>query len=179
MLRALLLMTLCALVGCRSGNHPASFDIPEGAYAKAFDVTRDVLRDRRFDLERIYASQGVITTRAKQSSGLFTPWDGDQSDLRTEIDDSINNQSRRVRITFEPENAPPEAARVARVEVIVYRMQDNGLRPNPRGIMLTSRTADPEAAKRGVGQQYEIATTRDELLAGRLAREILDSMNRP
>jgi hypothetical protein len=45
--------------------------------------------------------------------------------------------------------------------------------------MLTSRTADPEAAKRGVGQQYEIATTRDELLAGRLAREILDSMNRP
>ncbi|MFN9993678.1 MAG: hypothetical protein ACK54H_10050 [Phycisphaerales bacterium] len=179
MLRILLLCTLCALVGCRSGGGPTSFEIPEGAYAKAFDVTRDVLRDRRFDLERIDAAQGVITTRSKQSSGLFTPWDGDQSDLRTEIDDSINHQSRRVRITFEPENAPPDAARTAHVEVIVYRMQDNGLRPNPRGIMLTSRTSDPEAAKRGVGQQYEVATTRDDLLAGRLAREIIKAMNEP
>src|SRR5204862_8124944 len=108
-------------------------------YSKAFDATRDLLRSYHFSLERVDAAAGVITTGYKATAGLATPWDREQSGLSQEFEDLLNQQSRRVRVTFRPsvgggDEHPIEQpfnsneALVGRVEVIIYRMQTPGLR---------------------------------------------------
>ena len=53
--------------------------VEPGQYAVAFDTARDVLRDNLFTLDRVDGRAGVITTQAKRSAGLASPWDGEQS----------------------------------------------------------------------------------------------------
>ncbi|MFZ4574200.1 MAG: hypothetical protein ACOYN0_07365 [Phycisphaerales bacterium] len=168
----LLAIVGAALLGGCAAKGPTSFEVAPGQYATAFAASREVLRSHRFTLERVDADRGVMSTGPKYSSGLFTPWDTEQSSLELELADTMNQQSRRVRITFEPSEAKADEARVGRVEVAVYRMQDYGLRPNPRSIMMTTRTIDPKMSERGVWPQYEVAKTTDAGLARRLAREI-------
>jgi hypothetical protein len=150
-----------------------------GTYPDAFLAGREVLREYRFALERVDAEEGVLSTDAKGSSGLFTPWDAEQSTVRAELSDTINHQNRRVRITFDPPHATPDTPRTGRVEVVVYRMQNYSLRPNPRVISMSSGTLDPAMSDRGVWPQYEVATTRDDDLAVRLARAIEKKLAAP
>lgn len=168
-------LTGVLLGGC-TVKGPAEFAVPAGGYPGAFSATREVLRDCRFDLERIDAGEGVISTLPKHSSGIFTPWDTEQSTVLAELDDSVNNQSRRVRIVFDPADAPEDAARTGRVEVVVYRMQDYSLRPSTRAIQFSSRAVDPLNSARGVYPMYEVPTTQDPAFASRLARAIEERM---
>jgi hypothetical protein len=164
--------SLIGMLGGCSVTGPAEFAVPAGEYAGAFSASREVLRECRFDLERIDAGEGVLSTLPKHSSGIFTPWDTEQSSIAAELDDSVNHQSRRVRIVFDPSDAPHDAARTGRVEVVVYRLQDYSLRPSTRAIQFSTRAVDPLNSARGVYPQYEVPTTQDPAFASRLARAI-------
>src|SRR5262245_24222130 len=120
------LLLLLLLPGC-AARGPTTFTVPAGEYAKAFDSARDILRGHRFELERIDAQGGVITTQPKSTVGLATPWDREQSTLHQEFDDLFNQQRRVVRITFEPAVPTDDLTQAtgplnAQVEVVVYRL---------------------------------------------------------
>ncbi|HYE60906.1 MAG TPA: hypothetical protein VD997_02825 [Phycisphaerales bacterium] len=177
MLKALpLLLAALLLVGCSRPTSP-EFQVGTGRYAAAFDAARETLRDYRFQLERVDAQQGVITTQPKATAGLVSMWDKDQSSLSQEVDDTVNNQSRVVRITFENdagEPAPVDPAGLlrGRVEVTVYRRQSPGVRVSSRAIGMTTTASDPQAAAQGVGGEYNVPVSQDTRLAARLAAEI-------
>jgi hypothetical protein len=175
---ALMLVGAVLLGGCTSSATSSEFAVGSGRYGVAFDATREVLRDYRFQLERVDAQRGVITTQPKATAGLVAPWDREQSTLGQEAEDLVNNQTRVVRVSFENAagtgDAPPDPAGLlkARVEVTVYRRQTPGLRVPSRAVGMTTVTTDPEAVKQGVGTEYNVAVTQDTRLAVRLAGEI-------
>ena len=164
MVKWLLMIVVGVLVGgCSSARSP-EFEIGPGRYDAAFDATREVLREHRFQLERVDAAAGVITTQPKSTAGAASPWDKEQSTLGQEVEDLLNLQRRVVRVSFEEGKG--------RVEVTVYRMQTPGLRPSSRAIALTHVAANPQATAQGTGTAYETAVSQDTRLAARLAEAI-------
>lgn len=162
------MVILAACLGGCSASGTGAFSVPEGRYADAFVAARDVLRDARFTIERVDAAAGVITTSDKASSGWATPWDADQTTLWQESSDLFNQQRRRVRVVFDP----PDAPTAGHVEVSVVRLQVAGLRLNPRSVQLTTTAVDPALRAQGIWNQYELPVTRDGDLEARLARQI-------
>lgn len=172
---------LLFLIGC-SASGPPQFTIEPGAYPAAFDAAREVLRDHAYKLERVDAQAGVITTIAKPTAGLATPWDGDQTSPGQEIGELFNQRARTVRITFEPQT--PDAAKpgelladttaplVGHVQVTIWQRQVTNLRLNPKGVGLTNESIDPSLIAQGVGSRFDVPLERDNPLAVRLAREI-------
>lgn len=166
--------------GCAGDGDRAGLEVPAGEYATAFDAAREVLRDYRFELDRVDARAGVITTLSKESAGLATPWDAEQSSVQQEVEDLLAEQRRRVRVTFEPMEAGASgdlldgSARVldARVEVFVERVYARGMQPSPRAILLSGQWYDPASLARGQSPRYEVPLTRDEALARRMSAEI-------
>jgi hypothetical protein len=176
------ILLACLLAGCASPKS-TQFTVPAGQYSKAFDTSRELLRSYRFVLERVDAAHGIITTTYKTSAGLATPWDREQSTLSQEFEDLLNQQSRRVRVTFRPAvtgedehpvDVPidPSTAMIGRVEVIVYRMQSPGLRSPPRAVLLTSLATDPSLLEEGIPGQYAVPISQDSKFAARLAGAI-------
>jgi hypothetical protein len=43
-------------------------------YAVVFDAARDAVREMGWDLDRVDAARGVISTRPRSSAGWITPW---------------------------------------------------------------------------------------------------------
>lgn len=188
----------------RSGEAPevseapiesTSLAVPASRYVEAFDAAREVLKAQRFDLDRVDARGGVITTRAKLTSGFATPWDTEQTTLGQEWTDLVNQHQRTVRVVFEPaaEAKPGEAlkdvprdllaytraytganagALVARVEVKIERIQRPGWRPDTRALRYSTYTFDPELIKRRELPSYATPAGGDALLAQRIAGKI-------
>lgn len=98
---AVCVCVLAILGGC-SSNRTADRTVQVGAgqYAEAFDAAREVLRSYKFTLARVDARSGVITTEPRFSYGIASPFDPVQSTPRQHIQDFMNQQDRRVRITF-------------------------------------------------------------------------------
>lgn len=211
------------MAGCQSGgNRPASDadrptqggqDAPPqdlitsriiapGAYSGeggVFDLARDVLREEGFILDRVDAAAGVITTRAKTTAGIATPWDSEQSSAEQELDDLANRQQRTVRITFEPARAVDHAGTTETfdetgaadlrqgtlgvegatgevrmsVRVVVERLQRPGWRVNPVSVRLSTYCIDTDLQQRGLSYQFAVARGEDIELARRLADEIV------
>jgi hypothetical protein len=193
---ALVLPTLSA---CRSGSptgtyhtiaprstENAIFTVPADQYAAAFEAAREVLLRYRFTLERVDAAQGVITTRPRESSGLASPWDSEFTTIGQEIEDVAHRQQRAVRIAFDPPETQPTSQptaetpqlRRARVEVWIERWYVKGQRPSSRAILFSTPTTDPIASRKGMPSEFPVATSRDEVLAARLARDIGDRLKR-
>jgi len=164
-----------AIGGC-AAKGPSTFAVPAGEYVVAFESAREVLRNRRFPIERVDSEQGVLTTAAKPSSGFATPWDLDQTTVSQEFSDLVNQQNRRVRVTFENADGVPnlnrDGAIVGRVDVVVYRMQDYSLRPASRALLFSTRSTDPTLSAQGIYPQYEVPSQADSRLADRVARDI-------
>lgn len=194
MLRRLLLVVaaaLPALLGaCAAGPvDDAALTIPADRYAATFEAARGVLRDARFDLNRVDARAGVITTYPKKSIGLLSPWDGEQSTVYQEFDDLFNRQRRVVRVTFEPADAslPPGAdllsvevpELIMRISVVVEREQQPGWRLESTSVRLNSRTTDLALAERGLTPWYTVAVTQDPAFAARLTDEIRQRTEAP
>jgi hypothetical protein len=177
--RGVVILLVCLgaiLPGCAVSD-PPEFTVPPGRYAAAFEATREVLRDYRFTLDRVDAAAGFISTQRKPTSGLATPWDTEQTTIRNEFEDLLNQQSRAVRVTFRPASQKPTEGEyagswLARVEVIVYRTQSPGVRPSSKAVGLTTTTIDPVQASRGAWGAYEVPVSQDSALASRLARAI-------
>lgn len=104
-----LLTILLPLVGCSSTRATdRSASIAPGQYTAAFDAAREVLRDYKFTLSRIDARAGVIMTEPRFSYGVASPFDPVHLSARDSVRDFMNQQDRRVRITFSrPGDAPP------------------------------------------------------------------------
>lgn len=180
---SILVACLATLIagGCAQTRGTGEFRVNPGDYAAAFDAARESLVGRRFPLERVDARAGVITSQAKTTSGLATPWDGEQSTLDQETEDLLNGQQRRVRITFESvgaEGTPPDDFRTvpgplsARVEVVVERIHRPGWRIEPTAVRFSSQAQDPGLTARGMYPTYSVPLSQDPKLAARIAREI-------
>lgn len=172
------------LAGCASpptGN--GEFAVSGDQYAPTFDAARTVLLDWGFEIQRVDARSGVITTFPKESGGLATPQDRDHSSAADEFEDFFNLQSRTVRVEFVSPSAAPEAdLRTAggdltlRVRAIVWRRHRPGWRLEPSGVTLSTWTTDPELANRGMAGSYVVAVRRDHDLEARVAAAIHQSM---
>lgn len=182
--RLVVLACAALLAGCASPRlGPTELEIAPGAYATTFDAARDAMVDYGFDLDRVDARAGVITTRAKTTGGLATPWDEEQSTARQELEDLINDQRRRVRITFSPaaETAVPAAADLrelegpvlARIEVAIDRVHKPGWRVEPTSVQQSRRWVDPQMQTRGMWPAYDVPFTLDPHLAHRIASRIV------
>jgi len=191
------MMTMVALAtwlgGC-AADGPGEFAVPPERYAAAINATRDVLREYRFEIDRVDASMGVVTTRPKSTDGLFTPWDTEQSTFSQEWEDTLNDQRRRVEVRFSREGdaqvladrkrgdplpaslLDEPGATTARVTVIVERLQRPGWRPATESVRLSTYTSDPALAEEGLEPVYAIRLSDDPPLAARLAREIQKRM---
>ena len=150
----------------RSGETVAA--LPEGvAYAAGFEAAVDTLRAMRFELDRIDAAAGIVTTLPKGTAGLATPWDAEQSSLSDETEDLLHDQRRTVRVTFAPDRRGFE------VLAWVERRVSVGDRPDPTSVRLGSRAQDPALAARGMWPSYYAPVRRDPALERRLAAAIL------
>lgn len=181
------------LGGCAAREEPATFGVAQGEYDRAFVATREVLRDVNFEIERVDATRGVITTKPRPDAGFFTPWTGYQLDAASALEGSLNQQRRRVRVTFIP--IADEAAYVggggdqdrigsqldevasrgpwtAYVDVGVTRIQTSGLRPPPRAVLMSSVTIDPIEQSQGVATIYEVPVSQDAAMAAAITRRI-------
>jgi hypothetical protein len=199
MARLLALLTLAILLlgaGCAADSDvaTATFEIQPGSYLRVFDAARDTLADRHFPIERVDTSAGVLTTGARPTAGLATPWDTDQTTLAQEFEDFLNTTSRSVRITFEPlaqrlapDPAPRAAAAspepmsdlrraagpiVVEVRVTLERTRRPGWRPDPSGVWLSTTTVDLRDARRRMVPAFTEPVGQDGLLARRIARQI-------
>lgn len=176
LLAPMLAFVVASLTGCGAAG-PPTFQIQAGGYDAAFNASRHVLRDFTFELERVDAAEGVITTRDKASAGAGTPWDGVQSTLEQELSDLTNLQKRRVRITFRPvgqDDGVPAADQACEgdVQVVIWRTQSPLVRPNSRSISLTTTAIDPALSAKQIYSSYDVAVERDEELENRIARAI-------
>lgn len=176
-----------ALLGaCASAPESPEVEIAGADYAQAFSAARDIVREHRFQVDRVDAAAGVISTGPKQTSGLFTPWDTEQSSAALELDDSVNLQQRRVRVTFEPREGGPaddlrgtDRALVCRFEVTLERIERPGKRVPPKAVRYSSQAEDPELLKRGMFPSYTVVVAQDPLLAARLAEELRTTLAKP
>jgi hypothetical protein len=189
---------LLLMIGCLSGcavpgsTAPTTFVIAPGHYSAAFDAAIESLIDLGFELERVDARHGIITTAAKSSAGLASPWHRHQSTFGQEVEDLLNRQVRRAIVTFEisgePQHAPPapqtvpgpspldlreaDGPMVATVEVVLERLRFPGMRLEPSVMRLSSRAQDPQLRRAGMWPQYAVAFSQDPLLAQRIGARI-------
>ncbi len=178
------MLVLAWLGGCSSPpENLGRFAVSAGSYDSAIDASRAVLADYGFELDRVDAAGGVVTTQDKRTAGLATPWDGEQSTARQEWEDFINRQSRQVRVVFEPADGgdatrgdlrDADASGVGiegRVEVVLYRYNRAHRRLQTEAVYLSSYSGDPLMQRRH-GTRYEVARERDGLLERRIASSI-------
>ncbi|MBX3358249.1 MAG: hypothetical protein KF745_07460 [Phycisphaeraceae bacterium] len=194
--RAVAIILAAILLGaCTPTAKTADLDLAPGQYDTAFVSTRRVLRDTQFDVDRVDARAGVITTAPKPTAGLATPWDEEQQTFDAEVDDLLNRHRRIVRVTFEPAPgaAPTDAdpvdrdiqdlARtgptVMRIRVVLLRVERPGWRPDLNGAKLNVRSVDPDLARRGLLPSYTVPIGEDRDLAKRLAYLINEDMKKP
>lgn len=97
---------LMVLVGCGSRAVAPSFELSADDYAEAFDAARDVLRERGFELDRVDARAGVITTAPRASAGLATPWIQHSPTLREASGATLHPDRRMAIVSFAPVGAP-------------------------------------------------------------------------
>ncbi|HZW10599.1 MAG TPA: hypothetical protein VFF69_11910 [Phycisphaerales bacterium] len=181
------------LGGCASSvDGPREFSVAPGSYESAFEATGEALRGLQFELERIDAASGVITTKRHFAPGLLEPWDPSQSGPGDEWEDALNMQAREVRVTFTPVAAPApdpgdaaaapatdlrtaEGEIVGSVWVTVYRQQRAGRRLESEWIGGSTVYSDPDLNARA-GARYMVPLRRDERLESRLAARIRETI---
>jgi hypothetical protein len=160
--------------------------IAPGAYAATFQAVKDELRAAGFELDRIDARAGVITTRPHVSAGLGTPWIGDETTIGQEFEGLLNRQRRTVRVVFTPSQGEPETRDAAapfdarrpgvelraQVEVRVERVHRLGLRPSSASVRLSS--VMDRGDRDGADEEPWTTTVigDDDLLAARLVRGV-------
>jgi hypothetical protein len=166
-----LLAAALVLGGCQASGE-ARFEIAPGAFETAFDASRQALREYQFELERVDATEGVITTAPKASAGIATPWHREQSTLGQEFNDLLNQHERAIRIEFVPVPADASQASSGVIRATVFRLQSPGVRPASRTIGSTTTTLDPKLIERGIWAGQLVPSGEDPDLAVRLARRI-------
>jgi hypothetical protein len=176
---------------------PREFTVAPGEYGAAFAATSEALRELDFELERIDAASGVITTKPHFAPGFLEPWDQTQSGLDDEWEDALNMQAREVRVTFTPaaeiaaeadgmqatdatipDLRAAEGEIVGSVWVTLYRQQRAGRRLDSESVGRSTFYTDPDLGARA-GSRYMVPLRRDQRLESRLAARIRESLATP
>jgi hypothetical protein len=163
-----------ALGGCRTSG-PTDLTIGPERFDEAFEATKDVLRAEGFELERVDARAGIITTRPLASSGFWTPWITTERRLRDEMESSVHRQRRRAEVRFVTDASD---ARLAKgpvrvdVDVRVERVYQPGVRATPASVRLrhvSDRPGEPSPRDEPV---FAVDHSSDRALAAELARRL-------
>lgn len=162
-------------IGCSSRTEATSFEMPSASYAAAFDAARDVLRERGFELDRVDARAGVITTAPRASAGLATPWVQHSPTLGEAVDATLHPDRRMAVVTFTPlvgdetvaDLRAFEGAVLARVEAPKLRLRRVGRHVDSTAIRMANWWRDPAKTEPMVLTPVEAA---DELAADLAAR---------
>jgi hypothetical protein len=163
------------LAGCASPKGTVSFVIPAEQYGEAIEAARATLRDARFTVDRVDSQAGVVSTFAKPSAGLGTPWDREQATLGEEVSDYVNQQERVASILFEGDADDVRLATgtlKVTVDVVVYRVRRSGWRVETESISRSRHSVDPLAISRGQPGTFRQAVRRDDTFAAVLADRI-------
>jgi len=199
--RALFILMIAPLLGATLGGCQASapgstsLRIAPGAYTATFQAFKDELRADGFELDRIDARAGVITTRPHFSAGLATPWIGDESTIEQEFEGLLNRQQRRVVVKFTPigNGAESEAEDLAidlrdsvardrdiRAQVVVHveRIHRVGLRPSSASVRLSSVARHGQDHDPDEPLWTTTVVEQDDLLAARIIRGVTDRAHR-
>lgn len=170
------------LTGCASPRGGVSFTVPAEQYGQAFDAARETFLDARFVIDRVDARAGIIETQPKHSAGLATPWDGEQTTLKQEWSDLLNQHERVARLIVEPVGGPADSLAAASgelqatVEVIVYRVRRSGWRIETETISRSRYSRDMLSPKRGQPNTFSQPIARDDKLAELLAQRIRERL---
>jgi len=175
-------LAACLLGGCASPTGTVAFEISADRYGEAIEVARTTLREARFTVDRVDAQEGIVTTHAKSTAGLGTPWDKEQATLLDEVSDFVNQHERVVRVMFTGHDEPDLSASgvlAVEVEVVVYRVRRGGWRVETESISRSRHARDPLAASRGQPGTFRQATRRDDVFAAHLADEMRSRLGIP
>lgn len=169
------------LGGCRSSPATATFDVGPGEYAQAFDQARDTVREWGFELDRVDAARGIITTIPRESAGFATPWVNHARGFGDAWEDTMNPRRRMVEVRFvdptdgsadEPDLRAVQGPLQGQVIVTVLGLHRPWRRLDSTSIRFSSVSFDPAAIQRGESGAVEEVIGEDAKLAGVLAGEI-------
>ena len=106
--RSIVILTLAALpallIGCARQlvEVPNPLPIAEAEYDRVFDAAVDVLRAKRFVVDRQDRRFGVITTKPMVAASVFEPWRHDNHTDRQALEATLHHQRRIVRVSLKP-----------------------------------------------------------------------------
>lgn len=173
--------------GCaKQTPEPASFRIPAAEYSVYFDAARETLREFQFDIDRVDARSGVITTQPVAAAGWATPWIDHASSFDQATNDLIHRNRRIATVNFSPVNDATDVARPVdpvsedlrtfegtieiSISVLLEEVYRSGRRASPASIRLSSFTTNPSDSRLGVEQLRTRIVGADPALAERIAR---------
>lgn len=185
-MRRFALLTLCPVFlllvgGCAGPERTIS---GETAYARSFEAAKTVLRDAAFELDRVDARAGIITTRPRSSAGLGTPWIDHTETLGDAMGDLMNSDRRIAVVRFAPGEGEGRSFRgdlrqyegplVAEVTVERERLYRPNRRTQATSIRMRSTMIDPSLQDREMMPVFAAPLAADQRLAQRLSRRIED-----
>lgn len=177
-LAGLLAMCGCAGTADAQPRSVASVgSVESDRYSTAFDAARDVLRENRFQLDRVDAAAGVITTQRSTSA--------------RDAVDVLQRRQRYAIVSFAPAasrstaSAPTEAdlrdtsgPLDFNVKVVIERIEVPGWRLPGSSIRLSTHSTDPDKVKAELEPLYAVAVGEDADLAAELAGQIRAKLGR-
>jgi hypothetical protein len=184
MLPVLALVPTLLIVGCTQAKRDQPIAVAPAEYPAAFEAAKRVLLDFRFELDRVDYRAGIITTRRKDTSGLATPWDAEQTSFNDEVSDLLNRQARLIEITFVPASALEPSGSVAestspltvRIDVTKLRERWPGRRIEPKAVRFSTFTRDTDLASRGLWPRFQAPYEGDEPLAQRFEARLAEQL---
>lgn len=184
---ALGLLAGVLLTGCSSVARSTTFVVDGAQYDQAFESAKDTVRAFGFELDRVDARGGVLTSRPRRSSGFATPWVPHPSDLSGAWRDLLHGDARTVTIEFRPQagTGPLRVRRdprydvrehagpvQVRVDVVLEREQRSGLRADATSVRFLSSASPGQ----DVTTDTFVVIGRDAPLAGRIAESMQKRM---
>lgn len=171
--------------GCTTPPQTTTVTFDAAEYPAVFQAAKDTLREYEFELERVDARLGVITTRPRPWAGLATPWIPFATDAGDAVVGLIQPEQRACRVRFEAESLSNSSDSLAAdlrasqgpmratVEVVTLRLERPGRRIGAPSVRMKSQTINPEWAEAGLQPAYVVEAGPDHALAV----EIADALN--
>jgi hypothetical protein len=179
----LALLMPAVLIGCstphRDPEARSTIEIPSEDYERAIDAARAVLIENRFTIDRIDALRGIITTLPKQTSGIASPWDSEQSSMDQEWADLVHHQERVIRISFTRPNddQPVEAhvlASIVRIRRPGWRLETESIRNSTHTTSITTNGSRvPATMREPVGEDVQLSAKLAHQIEQRLTQSEL------